>query len=154
MSRPIVNKIMSTKSLLETMQRVHSHVAYARELGMQVLEASRESTLVLMPPNAAALSGDTVRGWLATGVTTALIDSACGVALHAHLGAPEQIATIDLRVDYLRPARADLALYCRAECFRLTRSIAFMRAAAYQDDPAAPVATASGGFMRLSAAAP
>lgn len=145
---------MNDQTLLETVRRVHSHVAYARELGMQVLEASRASILVVMPANAAALAGDSVRGWLATGVTTALIDSACGVALHAHLGAPEQIATIDLRVDYLRPGRADLPLYCRAECFRLTRSIAFMRATAYQDDPAAPVANASGGFMRLSAAPP
>lgn len=147
----LMSRVMT---LLENVQRLHNYVAYARELGLQVVEASRDSIVATIPPNPAALSGDTVRGWLATGVTTSLIDSACGVALHAHLGEFEPIATLDLRVDYLRPTRADLALNCRAECFRLTRSIAFMRAVAYQDDPAAPVATASGSFMRLNAAPP
>ena len=140
--------------LLEQVQTVHNYVAYARELGLKVVEASQDSILATIPPNAAALSGDTVRGWLATGVTTALIDSACGCALHAHIGKFEPIATLDLRVDYLRPTRADLALHCRAECYRLTRTVAFLRAIAYQDDPAAPVASASGSFMRLNAAPP
>jgi len=141
-------------TLLESLQRAHDHVAYARELGMRILEAEPASILLMMPPNATVLSGDTGRGWLATGVTTSVIDSACGVALHARLGGFEQIATLDLRVDYLRPARADLALHCRAECYRLTRTMAFLRATAYQDDPGAPVASACGSFMRLDAAPP
>ncbi|MEM7670208.1 MAG: thioesterase, partial [Pseudomonadota bacterium] len=38
-------------------------------------------------------------------------------------------------------------LYCRAECYRTTRSIAFTRAVAFHDDPDDPVATASGAFI-------
>ncbi len=140
-------------TLLETMQRVHSYVPYARELGMEIVQATRDSVLVICPAQQ-ELAGDTTRGWLSTGALTALIDSACGVALHAHLGQYEPIATLDLRVDYLRPTQLGLLLRCRAECYRLTPTIAFLRALAWQDDAAAPVAAASGSFMRTRAAAP
>ncbi|MGH8528653.1 MAG: PaaI family thioesterase [Nevskiales bacterium] len=138
---------------LEIVRRVHSHVPYAQELGMEVLEASRDAVLVAIPVNK-ALGGDTERGWWSTGAMTSLIDSACGVALHAHLGKYEPIATLDLRVDYLRPARSELPLRCRAECYRLTRSVAFLRAIAYQDDEKSPVAAVAASFMRLNSAAP
>ena len=65
---------------------------------------------------------DIERGVLHPGVVVALVDSACGVAL---IGAARQrfepIATLDLRIDYLRAGlRAARSLFCRAECYRLT----------------------------------
>lgn len=149
MSRAMSNKL----SILEIVRRVHGHVPYAQELGLEVLEATREAVLVMMPANP-ALGGDTERSWLSTGAMTSLIDSACGVALHAHLGQYEPIATLDLRVDYLRPAHMELPLHCRAECYRLTRSVAFLRAVAYQDDEKSPVAAVAASFMRLDSATP
>ncbi len=149
MSRAMSDKI----SVLEIVRRVHRHVPYAQELGLEVLEATREAVLVMMPANK-ALRGDAERGWLSTGAMTSLIDSTCGIALHAHLGQYEPIATLDLRVDYLRPARAELPLRCRAECYRLTRSVAFLRAVAYQDDEKSPAAAVTASFMRTDAAAP
>ena len=51
----------------------------------------------------------------------------------------EAIATLDLRIDYLKPATIGEDLFARAECYRLTRQIAFVRSVAYQRDPQQPV---------------
>jgi uncharacterized protein (TIGR00369 family) len=92
--------------------------------------------------------GDLERQLIHTGVITTLIDSVCGVALIAYIGEPVRIATLDLRVDYLRPSRPGRDLVCRAECYRGTEHINFLRATVWQDDPAQPVASSTGAFMR------
>ena len=57
------------------------------------------------------------------------------------------IATIDLRVDYLRAAEPDLELYARSDCYRLTRNVAFVRAVAWERTASDPFASALGTFM-------
>lgn len=56
---------------------------------------------------------------------------------------PVPIATLDLRIDYLKPASPGQKLYARADCFKLTRNVAFTRALAYHvvDDPIALAST-------------
>ena len=91
------------------------------------------------------LVGDPERQILHGGVITALLDS---------LGAADTIArglfmpaTLDLRVDYLRPARAFSDLLAEAECYRTTRQIAFVRGFCHQGDAARPVANLTATFM-------
>jgi uncharacterized protein (TIGR00369 family) len=92
---------------------------------------------------------DAERGLLHPAVITTLVDTASGLAVMAAAGQFERIATIDLRMDYLRPALAPKALHCRAECYRKTATIAFVRATAWQDDPAEPCAVSQSAFMRM-----
>ncbi len=80
------------------------------------------------------------------GVVTTIIDSACGACVYLRLNAPIPIATLDLRVDSLKPATPGRDLWARAECYRATRNIAFVRAVAYHDE-ADPIASAAGTFM-------
>jgi uncharacterized protein (TIGR00369 family) len=119
---------------------------FSAEIDMRVHEA-RDGVAVLSIPYDSRLVGDPETGVLHGGVITALLDTACGWAV---MSAPEQplaTATLDLRIDYMRPATVGARVWSRAECYRLTRAIAFARAVAYHDSPHDPVATAQGSFM-------
>ena len=80
------------------------------------------------------------------GVVTTLLDAACGAAVMS-AGLPKvPTATIDLRIDYLRSARPEAQIRAKAECFRITPSVAFVRATAHDGADDVPVASASGAF--------
>jgi uncharacterized protein (TIGR00369 family) len=91
--------------------------------------------------------GDIRTGVLHGGVVTAMLDETCGMAVQLALDGSSAIATLDLRIDYQKPATPGLDLQAHAVCFRVTRSIAFVRATAYQDSEDDPVATATACFM-------
>ena len=91
--------------------------------------------------------GDTGTGVLHGGVVTAMLDESCGMAVQLALDGTRAIATLDLRIDYPKPATPGLDIRAHSVCNRVTRSIAFVRATAYQDSEDDPVATATGCFM-------
>ena len=47
----------------------------------------------------------------------------------------------------MKPATPKLDIFARAECYKVTANIAFVRASAYHGDAADPIATAVGAFM-------
>lgn len=100
-------------------------------------------------PYSDEIVGDPDTGVIHGGVITALLDSASGHAVRdAHdMGEDFSIATLDLRIDYMRPATPRQAVRARADCYRTTQNVAFVRAYAYQDDPEDPVATSVATFM-------
>jgi uncharacterized protein (TIGR00369 family) len=91
--------------------------------------------------------GDTETGVIHGGVVTAMLDETCGMAVQLALDGTRSIATLDLRIDYQKPATPGHAIRAHSVCYRVTRSIAFVRATAYQDTEDAPVATATACFM-------
>ena len=105
---------------------------------------------VLKVPYRDDLIGDPDTGVIAGGVVTTLLDHACGQSVFAALGVPTSIATLDLRIDYMRGAEPGLAVLAHAHCYKLTRSVAFVRAQAYDRDRDDPVATAQAAFMLTS----
>lgn len=93
------------------------------------------------------LVADPVSGTIHGGVITTLLDATCGQAVLTALRQVRRIATLDLRIDYLRPAKAGATVRCVAECYRVTRQVAFTRAVAHDGDPDDPLATSAGTFM-------
>jgi uncharacterized protein (TIGR00369 family) len=91
--------------------------------------------------------GDASTGVLHGGVVTAMLDESCGMAVQLAIGGTSAIATLDLRIDYQKPATPGLEIKAHSHCYRVTRSIAFVRATAYQDSEDDPVATATACFM-------
>jgi uncharacterized protein (TIGR00369 family) len=91
--------------------------------------------------------GDASTGVIHGGVVTAMLDESCGLAVQLARDGTMSIATLDLRIDYQRPATPGLDIKAHSVCYRVTRSIAFVRSTAYQESEDDPVATATATFM-------
>jgi uncharacterized protein (TIGR00369 family) len=95
------------------------------------------------------LVSDATSGILASGPIVSLMDMATTMSIWAKRGGVLPHATLDLRIDYLRPARAGNAVTGRAECYRRTRRVAFVRGIAHDGDANDPVAHVAGTYMLL-----
>lgn len=93
------------------------------------------------------LVGETSGQTLASGPIVSLLDMAAGMSIWNARGVFSPIATLDLRVDYMRPARERASVIGYIECYRMTRSAAFVRGIAHDGDAAEPVAGVAGVFM-------
>ena len=98
-------------------------------------------------PYADKLVGDPASGVMASGAILALMDMTCGMSIWVARNAFLPQATLDLRIDYLRPATPGKTVIGRAECYRLTRSIAFVRGQAHDGDAGDPLAQVAATFM-------
>lgn len=126
--------------------QILGHVPHARSLGLHLQSANKDGAIAYVPYGV-HLAGNPDTGVLHGGVVTALLDNVCGIAVAAALGTFRSIATLDLRIDYMRAAVPGETLFAHAECFKITRAIAFVRGTAYHDDKADPVATCAASFM-------
>jgi uncharacterized protein (TIGR00369 family) len=86
-------------------------------------------------------------GIIASGPIISLMDMATSMAIWMKLGRFRHQATLDMRVDYLRPAVPGRRIHGRGECYRVTKSVGFVRGMAYDGDAADPVAHVTGSFM-------
>lgn len=118
---------------------------HCKALGIK-LESLGGGRARLSLPYADHLVGDPQTGVVSGGAVSALMDTCGGAAVMSHPNSPGGTATIDLRIDYMRAARPGQTIVADAECFHITRSVAFVRATAVDDDTANPVATATGAF--------
>lgn len=123
-----------------------SYTPHAHYLGMRVVEIGAGFAICTLPYRD-ELIGDPQRRVVFGGAITTLLDHASGIAVACALEELIPVATIDLRVDYLRAARPGRDLFARSDCHKVTRNVAFVRAVAYDDDPAEPFASCMGAFM-------
>lgn len=127
-------------------QLVRNHIPHCAALGVRVADVKDEHIILKLDWDE-RLVGHPDTGVLHGGVITTLIDSVCGMAVQAKLKRWSTIATLDLRIDYLRPSTPRKELLADAVCYKLTRHIAFVRAKAWNDDPEDPVANCVATFM-------
>ena len=117
-------------------------------IGMALVDVTGRVCTVRVP-YAEHLVGDPDTGTIHGGVITATLDNASGWAVRCHQEWVDDMsmATLDLRIDYMRPAEPYKDLMVQAECYKLSKNIAFVRAVAYQDDVNDQVATSVATFM-------
>ena len=135
---PAVRKTAIAKQFIQA-------IPHSRDLGMELVELG-PGWVVMALDYDPRFVGEPETGVLHGGVITALLDTSGGASVMTHPEAPGGTATIDLRIDYMRAAAPGKRVYARAECYRITRTVAFVRAFAYTDSIEEPVAAAHGAF--------
>ncbi|MDF1728159.1 MAG: PaaI family thioesterase [Sulfitobacter sp.] len=126
-------------------QQFISALPHARALGLRI-ESLKAGEAVISMPYSEQIIGDPVTGVVHGGAVSALMDTTCGAAVMSHPSNPSHTATIDLRIEYLRGATPGQTITTRATCYHVTRSVAFVRATAWDEDPENIVANVTGTF--------
>lgn len=119
------------------------------DIGVKTESISKGDVVVHLPFREHWLA-DPQHGLIHTGLVISIADSASGLAVFSTIGGGERIATLDLRLDYLRAALAPHDLFCRAHVVRETSRIVFVTAHVFQriDGEELRVAIGQGSFMR------
>lgn len=139
---------------IEELARLFSqHMPHGRDVGMVLDERAPDGRTRMRLPAQALLSGDPGGKFFFPGALFSLADSACGLAVFRAVGRYLPIATLDMRIDHLAPATMDADLVAVAECYRMTKPIAFARCELLSGPQSKVAAIAVGTFMLSSSSA-
>lgn len=138
---------MSDSFLTTLLPQLASGAAHTHALGFAFEGLHDDATPRIRVPYRPDWVGDPDTGVLAGGLVTTLLDHVGGLAVWVAMDAFKPIATLDLRVDYMRAAQPGRDLLAQARCFRLTPTIAFVRGWAFEEDPSDPVAAAQAAYV-------
>ena len=119
---------------------------FANALGGE-MEISASGRVRMRLPYSEKLIGNPDTGVVHGGVITGFLDQTCGMAVGSTLKEPRSFATLDLRIDYMKPARPHADIFFEGECLKIAHDVAFATARAYQDTVDDPVAIATATFM-------
>jgi len=133
-------------SALERVRALVKFTPLAVAMGFEITRIERAKAWGKAPYKTEFV-GDPDTGVIAGGVLTAFLDQLCGTAVIAAMDEPAIIATVDLRIDYMRPATPGRDVLAEASCYKIGKSVAFVRAVAYEDDAENPIAHAVSAFM-------
>lgn len=120
--------------------------AQSRALGL-VLDSAGDGRVAMTAPWREDLVGDPETQVIASGVVTTLLDHCCGAAVMSRFTELASTATLDLRIDYMRPAAPRMGVVAEANCYKMTRTVAFVRAECWDEDRDDLVATAQAVFV-------
>jgi uncharacterized protein (TIGR00369 family) len=135
-------------------QMIRDFVPHNRAIGMEVLRVRIGGVWTRLPWDP-KLVGNPATGVIHGGAVSTMMDASCGLAIMARIGRPSSIATLDLRIDYLRAATPRKPIVAHTSCIKVTRNVCFVRGIAYQpekdddlEDERDPVALVTATFAR------
>ena len=119
---------------------------HAKMLGFKFV-AVDIGRVTLSLPYAEHLIGNSDTGVIHGGAITALLDQASGFAALSSFKPLRAVATLDLRIDYMRAATPGKTVIAEARAYKTTKHLAFVRAIAHEGNVDDPVASSQASFM-------
>jgi len=133
----------------EHVRKMVPELKHCKLLGIDVLDIGL-GKLTLLLPYSEAIIGNPETRVIHGGALTTLMDTACGFAAICALDTPGICPTLDLRIDYMKPAEPGLAVIGKAEAYRISQNVIFARGVAFHEgDEDNPIAHCTASFMRL-----
>ena len=129
------------------MEYTFSSIPHTKTLGIELISLERNKAICRLPYKEEFV-GNIENGALHTGVQMSLIDTTAGLAVFGALPKVESVATLDLRLDCFKPSTRNMAIYAQAECYRLTKTVAFVRGSIYHDTLNDPITSCVATFFR------
>lgn len=123
-----------------------ANIPHSRLLGIRLDEVRRGSGSMSLGFDE-KLIGNARTRVVHSGVITALLDTLCGLVVMTKVPEGTPLATLDLRIDYLRPATPGQTIRASAECYKVTANVAFVRGAAFNAGSEDTIAHCTGTFM-------
>lgn len=120
-------------------------VPHNAALGVRITKIHDKGAVAELPYDE-KLVGNPELNFLHGGVITSVLDSVSGLAVFVAIKQPIPIATLDLRIDYLKPTTPKKTLICEAYCYKVTQQVAFVRAHAHHGDDSDPIASSVSTF--------
>lgn len=117
---------------LDVLRLMEEHAPFNRLLGMKG-ETLEPGHAVIVLPVREEFVGDPLRPALHGGVISSLADAAGGAAAWSALGSGESVSTVDLRIDFLEPARLAGPLRAEARLLRRGNRVCHVRVSVTQD---------------------
>jgi uncharacterized protein (TIGR00369 family) len=135
-----------TANRLDQLLEVFESIPHCRELGIKVVEFEPGSGTIRLDYQQ-RLVGNVEFGFVHGGVITTVLDTVAGLAAFSTVGKGISVATLDLRIDYLKPATPEMPIFGYAECYKTTRNVAFARGYAHHGDATDLIANCAATFM-------
>ena len=126
---------------------MRSAVPHNDALGLEVVDIG-DGEIWMKLPWAERLVGDPSTGVLHGGAVSSLMDAAAGFAVMVKLQKRLSITTLDLRIDYLKPASPRADVIAHTVCYKVTRHVCFVRGTGYVTSADDPIATVAATFAR------
>ena len=139
-----------TANRLNRLLEVFESIPHCRELGLKVVEFEPGFGTIRLDYQG-RLVGNVEFGFVHGGVITTVLDTVAGLAAFSAVDKGISVATLDLRIDYLKPAMPEMPIFGYAECYKTTRNVAFARGYAHHGDATDLIANCAATFMLLSA---
>lgn len=133
-----------SESAADRLQAFLARTPYARFIGLRAELAGDEMTAIL--PFAPHIVGNTFLPALHGGVVGAMMEMTALAQLALAQNSSSPAKTIDITIEYLRPARA-LTTYARADVRKVGRRVANVHVEAWQEERHNPVAALRGHFL-------
>ncbi|MBP6863510.1 MAG: PaaI family thioesterase [Neisseriaceae bacterium] len=130
----------------ETLRDHYMILPHCQALGLKYEGIEADEAIVLSLPWQAAFNGPD--GAMHGGPLATLVDVACAIAVTAWLPQFEALATLDMRLDFLRPVQPNKPVFAKAVCEPVTGMIAYVKAECYQEGEAEPVVLCTAAFIR------